>query len=145
MKFSDLEVVETSKTEVAPEVTAVECAEEISRLKLRIEELEAKRDEAIEKAYKNGVAIFGGYKFSEVKASGTLSEKKLIELHPDINDGYVEYTKAHAKVKLTKSGLLEYLKEQGHTNPDLVVAEITVAGKGVSYRMTAQKEKEVAE
>lgn len=140
MKFSEV-VLEEKKDEVAPEILATQYADEIVRLKLRIEELEARRDEAVEKAFKNGIRQFAGFRFSEVKPSGSISEKRLIEMHPDINDGYVEYCKQNVKVSLTKKGLTEFLKKIGHTNPDSVLADITVAGQGApTYKVTAMKE-----
>ena len=60
-----------------PEEEAVRIQDEIFRLKLRIEELEAQRDEAIAQALANGVKFYGGYRFGKKTPVSTLSEKKI--------------------------------------------------------------------
>ena len=127
-----------------PEEEAVRIQEEITTLKLRIEELEARRDEAITMALKTGVRKYGGYRFGTKAPASTLSEKKLAEKYPGVMDGYISWYKETHPAKLSRPELAKYLAFSKHTNPDLVVAEITEPGKGAET-VTITKVKEADE
>lgn len=123
-----------------PQEEAVRIQDEIGRLKLRIEELEARRDEAIAKALAEGVRVYGGYRFSTVKPTSTLSEAKLATQYGEIADGYIAWYKETHAPKLSASELKKYLKLVNHTNPDKVIADITEPGKGAT-RVTITKDR----
>lgn len=127
-----------------PEEEARRAQEEIERLKLRIEELEAQRDEAIALALKNGVKFYGGYRFGKKTPASTLSEKKLATAYPDVMDGFIAWYKETHEVKLSRVELSKYLKSIDHENPDKVIADITEPGKGAAT-VTITKQKEVEE
>lgn len=142
------EYVRSSETRDAvtfpPEDEAVRYQEEIVSLKLRIEELEAKRDEAVAKALANGVKFYGGYRFAEKVPASTLSEKKFATQYPEILDGFIAWYKETHEVKLSKVELSKYLKTVNHENPNKVIADISEPGKG-AVTVTITKQKEVEE
>ena len=127
-----------------PEEEAVRAQDEIVRLKLRIEELEARRDEAIAKALAAGIKRYAGYRFGEKRPAGTLSEKKLAEQYPEIMDGYIVWYQKTHEAKLSKAELSRYLQTTNNTNPDQVIADITEPGKG-SVTVTITKLREADE
>lgn len=127
-----------------PEEEAVRIQDEIFSLKLRIEELEGRRDEAIAKALAAGIKRYAGYRFGVKKPAGTLSEKKLAEQYPEIMDGYIAWYQKTHEAKLSKAELSRYLQTTNNTNPDQVIADITEPGKGQST-VTITKMKEADE
>lgn len=132
---------ETETVVLPPEEEAVRLQAQIENLKLRIEELTARRDEALKEAYAKGIRVYGGYKFSAAKPADSLSEAKLSELHPEVMNGYIVWYQQNKEVKLTKTDLKKYLKVSGNTNPDQVLEDITIAGKGEpTYKMAKEKE-----
>lgn len=127
-----------------PEEEAVRIQDEIVSLKLRIEELEARRDEAIAQALANGIKRYSGYRFAKRSPADTLSEKKLAEKYPDLMDGYIAwYQKAHP-AKLSKTDLAKYMELTQNPNPDQVLADISEPGKG-KPTVTITKMKEAGE
>lgn len=129
---------------IPPEEEAVRIQEEITTLKLRIEELEARRDEAIAKALEKGIKRYGGYRFGTKNPASTLSERKLAELYPNLMDQYIDWFKETHPAKLSRPELSKFLASINHVNPDLLLAEITEPGKG-KPTVTITKQKEVAE
>ena len=135
MRLSVLEEPRPSEirdSALAPEEEVVRAQDEIVRLKLRIEELEAMRDEAIALALKNGIKVYGGYRFAEKKPASSLSDRKLATAYPEVLDGFIKWYHETHEAKLTKVELKRYLEFSGNTNPDKVIADITVPGKGES-------------
>ena len=126
------------------EEEAVRIQEEISSLTHRIEELEARRDEAIAKALENGIKRYGGYRFGTKNPASTLSERKLAELYPDLMDQYIDWFKETHPARLSKPELSKFLESINHVNPDLLLAEITEPGKG-KPTVTITKQKEAGE
>ena len=127
-----------------PEEEAVRIQDEIFKLKLRIEELEARRDEAIAKALENGIKRYSGYRFGTKNPAGTLSEKKLAEKYPDLMDGYIAWFQQAHPAKLTKTDLSKYMELTQNPNPDQVLADISEPGKG-KPTVTITKQKEASE
>lgn len=127
-----LQLEDKGQTFIPAEEEAVRLQYEIESLKLRLEELQGKRDEAIALALKNGVRVYSGYRFGEKKPASSLSDRKFAAQYGELMDGYIEwYHKTH-EAKLSKTELSAYLKTINHTNPDKVIADITEPGKGES-------------
>lgn len=127
-----------------PEEEAVRIQDEIVSLKLRIEELEGRRDEAIKQALANGIRRYSGYRFAEKKPASTLSEKKLAEKYPDLMDGYISWYQQAHPAKLSKTDLARYMELTQNPNPDQVLADISEPGKGKAT-VTITKMKEASE
>ena len=127
-----------------PEEEAVRAQDEIVRLKLRIEELESQRDEAIAKALANGIKVYDGYRFAKKSPAATLSENKLATNYPEVMDGYIEWYQQTHQAKLSKAELKKYLELTENPNPDKVIADISEPGKGAST-VTITKLKEASE
>ena len=127
-----------------PEEEAVRFQDEIVSLKLRIEELEARRDEAIEQALANGIKRYSGYRFGTKNPASTLSEKKLAEKYPDLMDGYIAWYQQAHPAKLSKTDLAKYMELTQNPNPDQVLADISEPGKG-KPTVTITKMKEAGE
>ena len=118
------------ETVSTPEQIAVDCQDQIIRHRLIIEELEARRDEAIAQALANGVKKYAGYRFAERKPADTLSEKKFAEKYPEVMDGYISWFQQTHGVRLSKAELSKYLDTTECTNPDRIIKDITEPGKG---------------
>lgn len=119
-------------TTLPPQEEAVRIQAEIDQLKIQMEVLTAKRDEAIKQALAQGIKVYAGYSFQERAPASTISETKLAQLHPAEYDGYCDWYPTSREVKLTKTDLAKYLKISGHTNPEQVLADCTEPGKGPS-------------
>ena len=127
-----------------PEEEAVRIQDEIVSLKLRIEELEARRDEAIKQALDNGIRRYSGYRFGTKNPADILSEKKLAEKYPDLMDGYISWYQQAHPAKLSKTDLAKYMELTRNPNPDQVLADISEPGKG-KPTVTITKMKEASE
>ena len=128
MKLQLEEEVQT----IPAEEEAVRLQYEIESLKLRLEELIGRRDEAIALALKNGVRVYSGYRFGVKKPASSLSDRKFAAQYGELMDGYIEWYHRTHEAKLSKTELAAYLKTVNHTNPDKVIADITEPGKGES-------------
>ena len=109
---------------------AVRWAQRVEDLKLELEIATARRDEFAEKCAKAGLETYCGYRFVIKRPSDTMSEVKFAELHGDLLDQFIEWTKERTEVKVTKKGVTDFLKAIGHEKPSAVLADITVPGKG---------------
>lgn len=140
-----LDLAEPQETQaLPPEEVAVRCQDLITDYRLKIELLEAKRDEAIAQALANGVRVYGGYRFGTKTPSATLSEKKLATQYGEIADGFITwYQETHAP-RLSAVELKRYLKSIDHVNPDQVIADISEPGKGAET-VTITKLREAGE
>ena len=125
----------------SPQEEAVRLQAQIEAMKLDLEVLTARRDEAIAKALEDGIKVYGGYRFSTRAPSSSLDEALLEHTHPDVATAYAKWYAQTREVKLTKTDLSKFLTVSGNTNPDQVLADCTVPGKGAStYAMTRIKE-----
>lgn len=145
LEFDDAPVSQEqgdAQTPTGAAMTAVECQQQIESLKLEIEVLTARRDQAIEDAFKAGIKQYGGYKFVAKKPSATVSERKLAETHPDVMDGYIAWYQETHPAKLSKAELSKYLKTLTDcTDPEGVITDCTEEGRGApTYVLTKMKE-----
>ena len=129
------------QSSLPPQEEAVRLQNRIDQLKIELETLTAKRDDAIKQALAGGIKVYGGYRFTEKAPASGISEAKLAATHPDAFDGYCEWYPMSREVKLTKTDLAKYLKLSGHTNPEQVIADCTEPGTGPkTYTLTKLKE-----
>ncbi len=134
------ETVADTDTELPPEEIAVRQQAIVEKLKTELEIATSRRDAAVLKAYAQGVRVYSGYRFSEVKPTDVLSETKLTKMYPEIADGYSLWYLNSREVKLTKTELKKYLKQTACKNPDKVIEDVIMETfDAPTYRLIRDK------
>ena len=131
--------------DLPPEEVAVRAQEEIASLKLRIEELEAKRTEAIQQAVAKGVIEYGGYRFIKRTPSKVIDEGILADDYGAVFDAYLDWWPTTHAPKVTKTDIQKFLKKLYPDQADAILDAISVEDKGADPVYVLQKKKEVSE
>ena len=123
-------VVEEAASPISLADEAILAQARIDALKIELEVMTARRDELAEACVKQGIEVYGGYRFTVKNPSDTMSERRFADLHGELFDRFISWSKETSEVKLTKKGVTEFLKAIGHDSPSKVIADITIPGKG---------------
>ncbi len=131
--------------DLPPEEVAVRAQEEIASLKLRIEELEARRAEAIEAAVAKGVSEYGGYRFIKRTPSKVIDEGVLADDYGEVFDAYLEWWPSAHPPKVGRTDLQKFLKRTYPDQADAILDAISTEDKGAVPVYALQKKKEAGE
>ncbi len=134
-----------SDADLSPEEVAVRAQEEISALKLRIEELEARKAEAIKAAVAKGISDYGGYRFIRRTPSKVIDEGLFADQFGEVMDEYLDWYPTAHPPKVGKTDLQKFLKRKHPDEAEAILDAISVEDGGADPVYALMKKKEASE